>query len=209
MKSLTSASLVSVLLLALLVGCQTDSGPSRAEPQAAKAPPPPPPSPTFQPGPGISCDRKAKICRYGKTPSPGLTRLHFGDGAAQALTTPPAPDPATGVAPPAPEVADPIFKPSRKESCDTLVASCYDWDGANVSLTQARFGDKAAKQLQARLATRNEAQRVVRYGDTITCDNLAQVCYDRLGAGYGLTQLYLGQNQADALLERLQASPRS
>ncbi|MDJ0850468.1 MAG: hypothetical protein QNK04_19015 [Myxococcota bacterium] len=205
-----SASLLytGLLALALLPGCQTESGPS-TQPEKTARPAPPPPSRTFQPGPGITCDRQAKVCRFGETPSPGLTRLHFGDGAAAALTTPPAPDPATGIAPPAQEVADPIFKPSRKQSCDTMVASCYDWDGASVSLTQEHFGAEAAKKLQARLNTRDEAQRIVRYGETITCDNLAQVCYDRMGAGYGLTRLYLGEPQAAALLKRLQASPRS
>ena len=203
-----ATGLLGVALLA--GGCQSDSGPSPTSRQTRTAKPaPPPPSRTFQPGPDITCDRQDKVCRFGTTPSPGLTRLHFGDGAADALTTPPAPDPVTGVAPPARVVADPIFKPSRKESCDTLVASCYDWDGASVSLTKARFGQKAATRLQARLGTRNEAERVVPYGETITCDNLSQVCYDRLGAGYGLTRLYLGEPQADALLGRLQASPRT
>ena len=61
-------------------------------------------------------------------------------------------------------------------------------------------------QLQARMTRPADATRVTRFGDTITCDNQAQVCYDRLGAGYGITLLYLGEQQADRLLARLRVS---
>lgn len=199
----------------LLAGCQTATSPpppappAPAQPAAAPAPPPRPPSPTFEPGPSILCDRRTQVCRYGETASPALTRLYLGDAAAQRLTPPPAVDPVTGVAPPAPVLLDPIFKPSPWQSCDTLVATCYDADGADVALTRLRFGEKAAAELQAREDRPVEGRRVVRFGETVTCDQLAQVCYDRLGAGYGATRLYLGDSPAASLLERLQASPHS
>jgi hypothetical protein len=205
------AAVASAGLLA--AACQTAPAPAPppppAQPAAAPAPPPRPPSPTFEPGPSIVCDRRTQVCRYGETASPALTRLYFGEGAAQRLTAPPAVDPATGVAPPAPELLDPIFKPSPWQSCDTLVATCYDANGANVELTRLRFGQKAASELKARQDRPVEGRRVVRFGETVTCDQLSQVCYDRLGAGYGATRLYLGEAPADTLLPRLQASPQS
>ena len=202
------ALLAAAALAMLLVGCQSSSAPSSTASQTAKTPAPPP-SPTFQPGPDIHCDRPAKVCSYAGTPSPGLTRLYLGEGAANSLSAPPAVDPVSGVAPPARTLADPIFKPSPKASCDTLVATCYDMNGANAQLTQQRFGADAAKALAARESKPVEGRRVVRFGETITCDQLSQVCYDRLGAGYGITMLYLGEPQAESLLKRLQASPQT
>lgn len=196
----------------LVAACQTPKAPApppAPTPAAAPAPPPRPPSPTFEPGPGILCDRRTEVCQYGKTASPALTRLYLGEAAAQRLSEPPPLDPATGTAPPARKLLDPIFKPRPTQSCDTLVATCYDMNGANVEVTRLRFGEKAAQQLQARETRPLEGTRVVRYGETITCDQLSQVCYDRLGAGYGITMLYLGESQATRLLQRLQASPQS
>jgi hypothetical protein len=201
------ALVAAVALLVLAAGCQSSPAPSAAPAQAAKAAPPPP-SPTFQPGPGIECDRRSKVCKYGDIPSPTLTRFYLDDGAARALTAPPAVDPVTGVAPPARTFVDPIFKPSAKSSCDILVVACYDINGANVSLTQKHFGDRAARALADRDAKPVEGRRVLRYGDTITCDQLSQVCYDRLGAGYGITLLYMGEPQAQKLMARLEASPQ-
>lgn len=201
------ALLAAFATLALLAGCQSSPAPSAAPAQTAKAAPPPP-SPTFRPGPGIECDRRTKVCKYGDIPSPTLTRFYLDDGAARALTAPPAVDPTTGVAPPARVYGDPIFKPSPQASCDILVVACYDINGANVALTQQHFGDRAAKALKNRVDEPVEGRRVLRYGDTITCDQLSKVCYDRLGAGYGITLLYLGDAQAQKLMARLEASPQ-
>jgi len=194
---------------ALLAGCASDPASTSSTPSSSKAAaaPTPPPSPVFEPGPSVRCDRNSKVCSYAGTASPGLTRLYFGDGAANALLRPPV-DPTTGLAGPAPKVADPIFKPSAGSSCDTLVASCYDIDGANLDLTKQQFGSKAAQALGGRTQS-NAPTRVARYGDTITCDYLSKVCYDRLGAGYGVTLLYLDDHPgaADRLLQRLANSP--
>jgi hypothetical protein len=130
------------------------------------------------------------VCSYGKTPSPGLTRLYFGDGAAARV--------ANG--------NDAIFKPTPAQSCDTQVAACYDVSGANVELTRQRFGEAAAKRLDERSSKPGAGAGIDRYGETITCDNLSQVCYDRLGAGYFLTKLYLGDEPAERLLARLRAT---
>ena len=201
------ALLVALAMLVPVAGCQSSSAPSSASAQTAKAAAPPP-SPTFQPGPGIECDRRTKVCKYGNLPSPTLTRFYLDDGAARALTAPPAVDPVTGVAPPARVYGDPIFKPSPKVSCDILVVACYDINGANLALTKQHFGDRAAKALAGRVDKPVEGRRVLRYGDTITCDQLSKVCYDRLGAGYGITLLYLGDAQAQKLMARLEASPQ-
>jgi len=35
---------------------------------------------------------------------------------------------------------------------------------------------------------------------------VSDVCYDRLGAGVGITRLYIGEPQSDALLKRLRSN---
>ena len=101
-----------------------------------------------------------------------------------------------------------VNQPPTARAGDSTTVECTSPEGASVALTQQQFGDKAAQELQVRLRSTRDADRIIRY-QTITCDNLAGVCYDRLGAGYGLTRLYLGESQGDALLERLQASPQT
>lgn len=199
--------LVSILAIAGLAvaGCSSSSGPS--ETAAAPAL-----SRSFQPAAAVRCDRERKICEYDGVASVGLTLVYFGDKAAQKLIDPPAaPEPAepgqpAAPAPPAIETADPIFKPEPTQSCDTLVATCYDGDGANVGLTREQFGGPAAKRLETRMASREARTRILKQGPYITCDNLSGVCYDRLGAGVGLTQLYLGDEQSQRLLQRLGGS---
>ena len=174
----------------LFVGCQTQT-PTPAEPKPAQAAETA--SSVFEPARGVRCDRSVKICEYKGGPTVGLTRLFFGDAAAESL------DPrmsATGYP------FDPIFKPSPRASCDTLVTACYDEGGASVSLTESYFGGEARARLEKRMRA-GSSDAVVRYGDYITCDQMSGVCYDRLGAGVVVTQMYLGQEQADGLLDRL------
>jgi hypothetical protein len=174
----------------LFVGCQTQT-PTPAEPkpaQAAKTA-----SSVFEPAKGVRCDRSVKICEYKGGPTVGLTRLFFGDAAADGL----APRMSAKGYP-----FDPIFKPSPRASCDTLVTACYDEGGASVPLTESYFGGDAGARLAKRMRG-GSGDAVVRYGDYITCDQMSGVCYDRLGAGVVVTQMYLGQEQADGLLARL------
>jgi hypothetical protein len=189
MRRLAFASLVAGAGL-LVVGCQT---PTPAEPEPARAVEPP--SSVFEPAKGVRCDRSAKLCEYKGGPSVGLTRLFFGDSAAD------------GLAPRMREAGypfDPIFKPTSRASCDTLVTTCYDEGGASVSLTESYFGGNARTRLEKRLSQPGGSSRAIaRYGEAITCDQMSGVCYDRLGAGVVVTQMYLGQEEADGLLARL------
>jgi len=183
------ASLVAGASL-LLSGCQTPA-PGRPEPsQAAESP-----SSAFEPAKGVRCDRSTKICEYKGGPTVGLTRLFFGDGAADALT----PQMREAGYP-----FDPIFKPTSRASCDTLVTTCYDEGGASLVLTQSYFGDEARTRLEKRLRQPGgSSSAIVRYGEVVTCDEMSGVCYDRLGAGVFLTREYLSQEHAERLLARL------
>ena len=189
MRGLALASFVAGASL-LFVGCQTQT-PAPAEPkpaQAAEAT-----GSAFEPAKGVRCDRPTKICEYKGGPTVGLTRLFFGDAAADGLAPRMS---ATGYP------FDPIFKPSPRASCDTLVTACYDEGGASVALTESYFGGEARTRLEKRMRAGSD-NAVVRYGDYITCDQMSGVCYDRLGAGVVLTQIYLSEEQAERLLARL------
>ncbi len=180
MRGLTLALLVAGASL-LFVGCQTQA-PTPAEPKPAQAAEPA--SSVFEPAKGVRCDRSAKICEYKGGPTVGLTRLFFGDAAADGL----APRMSAKGYP-----FDPIFKPTPRASCDTLVTACYDEGGASVSLTESYFGGEAGARLEKRMRAGGSSDAVVRYGDYITCDQMSGVCYDRLGAGVVVTQMYLSQ----------------
>jgi hypothetical protein len=189
MRGLALASFAAGASL-LFVGCQT---PTPEEPKPAQAVKPP--SSVFEPAKGVRCDRSAKICEYKAGGSVGLTRLFFGDAAAD------------GLAPRMSEAGypfDPIFKPTSGASCDTLVTTCYDEGGASVPLTESYFGGDAGTRLEKRLSQPGgSSSAIIRYGDYITCDQMSGVCYDRLGAGVVLTQIYLSEEQAQRLLARL------
>ena len=174
----------------LFVGCQTQT-PTPAEPKPAQAAETA--SSVFEPAKGVRCDRSVKICEYKGGPTVGLTRLFFGDAAADGL----APRMSAKGYP-----FDPIFKPSPRASCDTLVTACYDEGGASVPLTESYFGGDARTRLEKRMRAGSD-NAVVRYGDYITCDQMSGVCYDRLGAGVVVTQMYLSKEEADGLLDRL------
>ena len=181
-----SPFLVAALLTA--VGCASSGGSSPAvTPEPAK----PQQSSTFEPAQGVTCDRTTQACEWRGGTSVGLTRLFFGDGAADTL--------APGMAAAGYEF-DPIFKPDTRVSCDTLVTTCYDEGGASADHTRSYFGGTAAQHLEKRSRT-----TVQRYGQFITCDKLSNICYDRLGAGIGVTRLYLGETEADQLLKRLRS----
>jgi hypothetical protein len=174
----------------LFIGCQT---PAPAEPKPAQAVEPP--SSVFEPARGVRCDRSTKVCEYKGGPTVGLTRLFFGDGAADSL----APRMSQAGYP-----YDPIFKPVSGASCDTLVTTCYDEGGASILLTESYFGSNAGAQLTKRMKKPSgSGSAVIRYGESITCDEMSGACYDRLGAGVVVTQMYLGKEQADGLLVRL------
>jgi len=187
-RSLMAPLLMATTLLA--AGCQSGGAPATT----ATAPKEQPASPTqtavFEPASGVRCDRGAKTCEWKGGASVGLTRLFFGDGAADGLMPTMAPDGYR---------YDPIFKPGTRSSCDTLVTTCYDESGASADLTTRYFGGKAADRLAKRPRT------IQRYGEFITCDRVSDVCYDRLGAGVGITRLYIGEPQSEALLKRLRA----
>jgi hypothetical protein len=187
MRSLALASLVAGASL-LFMGCQTPT-PAERKPAESAAPQ----SSVFEPAKGVSCDRSTKICEFKGGPTVGLTRLFFGDGAADDL------DPRMSAAG---YPYDPIFKPSPQVSCDTLVTTCYDGGGASVPLTESYFGSNARAGLEKRMRA-GSSSAVVRYGDYITCDQLSGVCYDRLGAGVVVTQMYLSEEHAQRLLARL------
>lgn len=184
----TSPFLFAALLAA--VGCASGGATTAPAPKAEPAQPQQ--SSTFEPAKGVVCDRTTDACKWRGGTSVGLTRLFFGDGAADAL----APSLASGG-----YRFDPIFRPGTRISCDTLVTTCYDESGASVDLTRSYFGSKAAQQLEKRSRT-----TVQRYGKYITCDRVSNVCYDRLGAGVGVTRLYIGEAESDRLLTRLRST---
>jgi len=191
MRGLALASLVAGASL-LFVGCQTPP-PTPAEPKPAQAAEPTPL--LFEPAKGVRCDRSAKICEYKGGPTVGLTRLFFGDAAADAV----APRMSAADYP-----FDPIFKPTLRASCDTLVTTCYDEGGASVALTESYFGADARTRLETRLRQPGSSgSAIVRYGDYITCDPMSGVCYDRMGAGIYVTREYLSKEHASRLLARL------
>ena len=187
----TSPCFPILLAAALLVaGCQTDAPPAAPPPTAEPEPAAPRQTTVFEPARGVRCDRAQKACEWKGGPSIGLTRLFFGDTAADALMPTMAPEGYPH---------DPIFKPGVRSTCDTLVTTCYDESGASAELTTRYFGSKAADRLAKRPRT------IQRYGEYITCDRVSDVCYDRLGAGVGITRLYIGEPQSDALLRRLRS----
>ena len=179
----------SILAAIVLVGCQTSAPPTTAEPARAAASKPVIEE-TFEPAKGVSCNRSSKVCQWRGGTTVGLTRLFFGDAAADSAT-------------PAMQSAhfpnDPIFKPNPHASCDTLVTTCYDAGGVSDALTSRYFGDEAARRLVERRT------QIVRYGQHVTCDQRTKICYDRFGAGVGITQLYIGDAESHALLARLRA----
>jgi hypothetical protein len=176
----------------LFVGCQTQT-PTPAESKSAQAAETA--SSVFEPAKGVRCDRSLKICEYKGGPTVGLTRLFFGDAAADGL----APRMSAKGYP-----FDPIFKPTSWASCDTLVTACYDEAGASVPLTESYFGGDARTRLEKRMRQPGgSGNAIVRYGEVITCDQMSGVCYDRLGAGVVVTQMYLSKEEADRLLARL------
>lgn len=185
------STLAPLLLAALLAaGCQSDGGPSTPGP-VTTTPAEAEDKTTFEPATGVRCDRTVKSCKWKGGVSVGLTRLFFGDPSADALMPSLAPDGYP---------YDPIFKPTLRESCDTLVTTCYDESGASADLTGRYFGARAADKLAKRPRT------IQRYGTSITCDRVSDVCYDRLGAGVGVTRIYIGEPQSDALLKRLRSN---
>ena len=149
---------------------------------------------TFEPAKGVTCRRSASTCEWRGGVSVGLTRIFFGDAAANAAT----PRARAKHYP-----HDPIFKSnptaSFTASCDTLVTTCYDSGGASQALTSRYFGNEASKLLTQRQA------KVVRYGKHVTCDQTTKICYDRFGPGVGITQLYIGDAESQALLKRLRS----
>jgi hypothetical protein len=195
----TAARLAAVLIAA--AGCQSPApepatpAPAATTASARTSAPAAPAAPAaetgdrFEPARGVVCTKSTRVCEWRGGPSVGLTRIFFGDPAADALAPKMAPN----------FRYDPIFKPSPDQSCDTLVTTCYDRGGASAALTKQFFGAEAARRLEARTSS------VVRYGEWVTCDKTSNVCYDRLGAAVGVTRLYLGEPQSDALLGRLRA----
>jgi len=178
------SAIILLLLTALaLAGCK-----SAGTPTESAAAPAPEKTDTFQAASGVTCDRGTKVCDWRGGPSVGLTRLFFGNGAADAIE---------------PRMAaenypyDPIFKPNPSVSCDTLVTTCYDANGVSYDLTAKYFSSKADKLLKARRA------QIVRYGKHITCDNTTKVCFDRFGAGVSITRFYIDEGASDVLLARL------
>jgi len=191
MKPPTRLALIAASSL-LAAACQ---GPAPAEPTRAAAAEKPRTS-TFEPARGVRCNRDNKVCEYRGGPSVGLTRLFFGDSEADALA-------ATWRASGYPY--DPIFKATPWVSCDTLVTSCYDSGRASTDLTRRYFGSEAATRLEKRQRQpRGSGTAVVQRGQYVTCDEMSQACFDRLGAGYGATRMYLGEAEAGRLLVRLQ-----
>jgi hypothetical protein len=182
---------LSLLLAAASIGCQTGAPPPEV-PDAIEVKPEPTAviEETFEPANGVSCHRPTSTCQWRGGVSVGLTRIFFGDAAAEAV------DPAAR-AKNFPH--DPIFNPSFGASCDTLVTTCYDSSGASDALTSRYFGAEASRRLSARLP------QVVRYGKHVTCDQATKICYDRFGAGVGVTHLYIGDAESTALLARLRA----
>jgi hypothetical protein len=187
-RSLTAPILLAAALFA--AGCQSGGAPATSTEEPKPQPAAPTQTTVFEPARGVSCDRSMKTCDWKGGASVGLTRLFFGDAAADALMPTMAPDGYR---------YDPIFKPGVRSSCDTLVTTCYDESGASAELTSRYFGSKAADRLAKRPRT------IQRYGQYITCDRVSDVCYDRLGAGVGITRLYIGEPQSEALLKRLRA----
>ena len=182
------AQLVSSFLAAIvLAGCQTSAFQTPAAPAQA-AVPEPLVKETFEPAKGVTCYHSSSACEWRGGTSVGLTRLFFGDAAADA---------AARVMHPTHYPHDPIFNPNPGASCDTLVTTCYDGSGASDALTSRYFGGEATRRLTER------RPQIVRYGQHVTCDQATQICYDRFGAGVGITQLYIGDAESHALLARL------
>jgi hypothetical protein len=179
----------------LAAGCASAPSPApspEAQAEAAAAAP----STRFEPAKGVVCDRRSRVCENRGGPSVGLTRLFFGE------------DPAAAVGPRQRAAAyphDPLFKPNPWATCDTLVTTCYEAGAPSAELTKRYFGSNAANMLEERLRQGSASPTgLMRRGSSITCDRLSGVCYDRLGAGYGVTRTYLGEPEAELLLARLQ-----
>ena len=186
MQPLLAALLCLTSLALLACSTPTPAEPEAAPPAAAATPAPPD---TFEPSPGVICDRDREVCEFRGGASVGLTRLFFGDPAGDAAEAA-----ATSRAYP----HDPIFVLPDGAICDTRVTTCYTLDtGASDEVTGEYFGPKAVERLATRRA------EVARYGDHVACDRGSQICYDRFGASVGITHVYIGAEASEALLPRL------
>lgn len=186
------AFLAALLLALLALGCQS---PTRDEdlktrPVEVIETAEPVESNTFEPASGVTCNRITQVCAFKEGPTVGLTRLFFGDAAADELS---ATRGDTG--------RDPLFKPSGGGFCDTLVTTCYGEDGASAELTTKYFGHNAAARLAKRQA--DPQNGIYRPNSYITCDRMSGVCYDRMGAGWGATRMYLDAEAAEKLAARM------
>ncbi|MDX1606483.1 MAG: YcgJ family protein [Candidatus Competibacterales bacterium] len=149
---------------------------------------------TFQPEPGVRCDRAQQVCTDAKGPSFGWTRVQFGDGAALELV----------------ERADlavnldaSLFRLENNGLCDMSIKVCYQNLEPDAELTVEHFGPAAAEELQRRRQRIEQAETDLFYlYPRLACDRRARICYTPRGPSIALTRFTFGNAATLRLLRR-------
>ena len=91
---------------------------------------------TFQPSPGVVCDRATETCYRGRDIDASETRDYFGKGAARQVDR--VRDQAG---------TDRIYRPRNNVVCNRLDQICYKNGNPDRSETRDFFGKKAARRV--------------------------------------------------------------
>lgn len=132
------------------------------------------------------CNLQLQICTDFEGVSIGITEIYFGADAAQALSD---------------QLGDEnIYVPESHIACDLTQNICFDSFGPSMGYTQIYLGEAAASAWVEKISNGDEPATVIAPEPGISCDLEEQVCSDDQGVSIGITQIYFGDEAADALV---------
>ena len=135
----------------------------------------------------VDCNLQLQLCTDSQGVSIGLTEVYFGAAAAQALTD---------------RLGDEqIFVPESHIACDLDQSICFDSYGPSMGYTQIYLGDAAANAWVEKINQGEEPATIISPEPGINCDLEKQACSDDQGVSVGITQIYFGDEAAEALLD--------